>query len=67
MYESKPTRQKRPKPVFSAKAITLASGHHFVTTVGVVEGLIFSRHQSSAFLQPAHRAPSAWLEILEEK
>ena len=58
---------KSKTKAFSANAITLASNHHFVTTKGVVEGLIFSRHQSSAFLQPAHRAPSARLEMLEEK
>ena len=44
--------------IFSANAITLASGYHFVTTEGVVKGLIFSRHPS---------APSARLEMLEEK
>ena len=52
-HESKPT-----KIVFSANAITLVSGYHFVTTEGVVKGLIFSRHPS---------APSAQLEMLEEK
>ena len=33
-------------PFFPANAITLASGHHFVITEGLVEGFILSRHQS---------------------
>lgn len=47
------------KPFFPAIAITLASGHQFVITEGLVEGFIFIRHQSFS-VPSANLFCSAW-------